>query len=93
MCINAEPKGRGINARLTQNRFHKRYSTVTKNSKTIPEIRHILNIITVLNYVLSTSVLPGLFWPTMVALYLEASYTYILRHLILQNHHIWSTDR
>ena len=30
MCINAEPRGRGINARLTQNRFHKRYSTATK---------------------------------------------------------------
>ena len=29
MCINAEPEGRGINARLTQNRFHKRYSAVT----------------------------------------------------------------
>ena len=32
MCINAEPGGRGINARLTQNRFHKRYSTVTNNN-------------------------------------------------------------
>ena len=32
MCINAEPEGRGINARLTQNRFHKLYSTATKNN-------------------------------------------------------------
>ena len=32
MYINAEPGGRGINARLTQNRFHKRYSTVMKNN-------------------------------------------------------------
>ena len=45
MCINAEPGGRGINARLTQNRFHKRYSTATKNN--YPQIRHILNSITV----------------------------------------------
>ena len=42
MCINAEPRGRGNNARLTQNRFHKRYSTATKNN--YPQIRHILNI-------------------------------------------------
>ena len=40
-----------INARLTQNRFHKRYSTATKNN--YPQIRHILNSIVQLNYVVS----------------------------------------
>ena len=44
MCINAEPGGRGINARLTQTDS---INVIQQRRKTIPEIRHILNIITV----------------------------------------------
>ena len=43
MCINAEPGGRGINARLTQNRFH--LNVIQQRPKTISH--KFLNIITV----------------------------------------------